>query len=58
MTEKKVKVQESHDACVRVIADELRADNWTVKADLEGYEKPSVMGKDYLPDIKAKRKVA
>jgi hypothetical protein len=56
VTEKKTKDQESHDSCVRVVADELKADNWTVKADLEGYEKPSAIGKGYLPDIKAEKK--
>ena len=56
MTEKKGKAQISRDACVRAVADELKRDNWTVKADLEGYEKPSEIGKGYLPDIQAEKK--
>ena len=55
MTEKKGKAQESHDACVMAVADELKRDNWTVKADLKGYEKPSRLGKGYLPDIQAEK---
>ena len=57
MTEKKSKNQnlESHDACVRAVAEELKRDNWNVKADLEGYEKPTEIGKGYLPDIKAEK---
>jgi hypothetical protein len=57
VTEKKIKTQSSfHDECVRTVADELKRDNWTVKADLEGYEKPSQVGKGYLPDIRAEKK--
>ena len=56
MTEKKSKAQDSHDACVRTVADELKRDNWAVKADLEGYEKPSAIGKGYLPDVQAEKK--
>ena len=41
MTEKKTKSEENHDACVRAVAEELKRDNWLVKADVEGYEKPS-----------------
>jgi hypothetical protein len=56
LTEKKSKAENSHDECVRAVADELKRDNWNVKADLEGYEKPSTIGKGYLPDIKAEKK--
>ena len=56
LTEKKNKAQDSHDACVRVVADELKRDNWTVKANLEGYVKPSPIGKGYLPDVQAEKK--
>jgi hypothetical protein len=55
MTEKKNKSQENHDACVRAVADELKRDNWKVKADLEGYAKPPLIGKEYLPDIHAEK---
>jgi len=56
MTEKKRKAQDSHDACVKAVADELKRDNWKVKADLEGYQKPSTIGKGYLPDVQAEKK--
>jgi hypothetical protein len=56
MTEKKSKNQDSHDACVMAVAEELKRDNWSVKADLKGYEKPSMIGKGYLPDIEAEKK--
>jgi hypothetical protein len=53
MSEKKSKKQDSHDACVMAVAEELKRDNWMVKADLQGYEKPSMIGKGYLPDVQA-----
>jgi hypothetical protein len=56
LIEKKSKTENSHDECVRAVADELKRDNWTVKADLEGYEKPTEIGKGYLPDVKAEKK--
>jgi hypothetical protein len=56
MLEKKNKAESNHDACVRVVAEELKRDNWAVKADLEGYEKPSEIAKGYLPDVKAEKK--
>jgi hypothetical protein len=56
MMEKKGKVQDNHDECVRAVADELKRDNWTVKADLKGYEKPSEIAKGYLPDVQAEKK--
>jgi hypothetical protein len=56
VSEKKTKPEENHDACVRAVAEELKRDNWLVKADVEGYEKPSVLGKGYLPDVQAEKK--
>lgn len=56
MTEKKSENQDNHDACVMAVAEELKRDNWTVKADLQGYEKPSMIGKGYLPDVQAEKK--
>jgi hypothetical protein len=57
LAEKKSKSQEnSHDACVRDVAEALKRDNWTVKADVAGYPKPPAIGKDYLPDIQAEKK--
>ena len=56
MAEKKEKTQVSHDACVKAVADELKRDNWTVKADLDDYQKPSEIGKGYRPDVVAEKK--
>jgi hypothetical protein len=46
----------SHDACVRVVANELKKANWTVKADISGYEKPGELEKGYVPDVQAEKK--
>jgi hypothetical protein len=54
MVKKKTEKQSNHDQNVKAIADELKKDKWTVKANLEGYEKPAQM-KDYLPDIEAEK---
>jgi hypothetical protein len=56
MSEKKSKTENNHDACVRVVAEELKRANWNVKADLEGYEKPSTIAEGYLPDVQAEKK--
>jgi hypothetical protein len=56
LTEEKTKAKDNHDACLRAVADELKRDNWTVKANSEGFEKPTVIGKDYVPDIQAEKK--
>lgn len=56
MAEKKGKVEKDREACVRAVADELKRDNWTVKADLKGYDKPSTIGEGYLPAIQAEKK--
>jgi hypothetical protein len=47
--------QKSHDECVRELAKELKSDNWTVKANLEGVEKPAMLG-GFMPDIEATKK--
>ncbi len=52
---KKASEQNSHDECVRSIADELKKDKWEVKANLEGWAKPAKIG-TYLPDVEAKKK--
>jgi hypothetical protein len=54
MTEKKVKVHDSRDACVRALAEELKKDKWEVNANLDGYAKPSQVG-SLIPDIQAKK---
>jgi hypothetical protein len=46
--------KESHDECVRTIADELKKDQWKVKANVEGYEKPQKIGEN-VPDVEAKK---
>ena len=46
--------QSSHDECVNSLAEELKADNWQVKANAKGYEKPSVRGK-VVPDVEAQK---
>jgi hypothetical protein len=54
MVKKKAEEQGSHDECVRVVADELKKENWQVKANLEGFEKPDAI-KGIQPDIEAKK---
>jgi hypothetical protein len=46
--------KKSHDACVREIADELKRDQWDVKANVEGEEKPAKIG-GFTPDIEAQK---
>lgn len=48
----KEKTKPDHDECVRNIAEELKSDNWQVKANVEGWEKPSKKG-EVIPDIEA-----
>jgi len=48
------KQQNSRDECVRTLADELKTDNWEVKVNLEGCEKPAKIGA-FTPDIDAKK---
>lgn len=55
MTKKKENASTVRDACVRVVADELKKENWTVKADIEGYQKPTELRKGYLPNIQAEK---
>jgi hypothetical protein len=43
------------DACVLAVAEELKKDNWEVKANVEGYSKPSKVG-PLVPDIVAQKK--
>jgi len=43
-----------HDEKVRKEAEKLKRNGWNVKADLEGFEKPSSIGKyGRIPDIEA-----
>jgi hypothetical protein len=43
---------ENHDKCVRTIAEDLKKDNWLVKANVQGYEKPSEIS-GVVPDVLA-----
>ena len=54
MNKKKSGEKAIHDSCVREIANELKKDNWVVKASLEGWEKPSKIG-ERVPDIVAEK---
>ncbi len=51
----KKRVEEPHDACVLAVAEELKKDNWTVKANVDGYSKPSKVG-PLIPDVVAQKK--
>jgi hypothetical protein len=56
MSKKKIeKIEETRDSCVLEIAEELKKDNWTVNANLEGWSKPSKVGPT-VPDIQATKK--
>ena len=50
MPEKKSEQTKTHDECVRTIAEDLKKDNWLVKANTEGWEKPAEIG-GVLPDV-------
>jgi hypothetical protein len=45
----------SHDECVRELVQELKADKWDVKANIEGDEKPFRIG-NFTSDIEATKK--
>jgi hypothetical protein len=47
--------EETHDACVLAIAEELKKDKWEVKANLEGWKKPEKVG-PMVPDVVAQKK--
>ena len=42
----------NHDECVRTIAEDLKKDNWLVKANTQGWEKPAEIG-GVIPDVLA-----
>ena len=52
MPTKKSEKSDNHDECVRNIAEDLKKDNWLVKANTEGWEKPSEVG-GVIPDVMA-----
>jgi len=46
--------QSIHDSRVRQISRKLTKENWKVKADLPGYDRPNAIGeKKRIPDIEA-----
>lgn len=55
MVKKTFDRRNSHDECVRALVDELKEDQWNVKANVEGAEKPSKIG-ELTPDIEATKK--
>lgn len=54
MKKKKLDEKNNHDESIRTLAKELTRDNWDVKANVEGAEKPSKIGA-FTPDIVAKK---
>ena len=52
VAKKKAEEPNTHDECVRTIAKDLKKDNWLVKANAEGWEKPSEIG-GVIPDVTA-----
>lgn len=48
-----------HNEKVRQIAERLEKQDWNVKADLRGYNKPEPIGKDgKIPDVEARKRGA
>ena len=54
MSKKKAEDPKSHDECVRELASELKRDQWDVKANVVGEEKPAKIG-EFTPDIEARK---
>jgi len=52
MAKKKPEEPNVHDQCVRTVAEDLKRDNWLVKANTEGWEKPAEIG-GVIPDVLA-----
>jgi hypothetical protein len=52
MVKEKTDRQKGHDDCVREIANELKMNQWSVRVNVEGSEKPPKIGK-LTPDIEA-----
>jgi coproporphyrinogen III oxidase len=55
LAKKKTTNEKSHDECVRELVQELKAEKWEVKANIEGAEKPFRIG-NFTPDIEATKK--
>lgn len=56
MSQKEKEQKTYHDACVRVVADELKKANWQVHADVKGFPKPPATPEGYVPDVLAQKK--
>jgi hypothetical protein len=52
IVKKKSEQPNYRDNCVRNIAEDLKKDNWLVKANTEGWEKPSEIS-GIVPDVMA-----
>lgn len=52
MVKKKSEQSDNRDECVKIIAEDLKKDNWLVKANTEGWDKPSEIG-GLVPDVSA-----
>lgn len=53
------KAQSEHNRKVRRIANRLKHAGWVVKADIEGFEQPTPIGRHKkIPDIEARKKGA
>lgn len=45
-----------HDKKVKAVAEKLKRQGYSIKADIPGYAKPTSIGKgNYIPDIVAKK---
>ena len=55
MKQKKPEESSNNDSCVRELAEEMKKDNWKIKADLPGFEKPKKIG-DFQPKLEANKK--
>jgi hypothetical protein len=52
LAKKKSEEPKIRDQCVRTVAEDLKRDNWLVKANAQGWEKPSEIG-GVIPDVLA-----
>jgi hypothetical protein len=55
MSKKKQAEPIQHESCVREVAEAMKKDQWDVKADLPGFEKPAKIG-EFKPDVVATKK--
>ena len=55
MVKKKPECPDCHGECVLEVAQTLKKDNWEVKANLPGWDKPAKIG-PFVPDVEANKK--